>query len=188
VAEDPTPEARPGEPTGLPEPEVGPVVSPTHGRRDNPDELTRKPLAFWDRVKLLIFFSGAFLVIVWAQLSSNPLMSLEEAERTVATTGIGQILLVLVMIEALRQIHFLLAEHVASYHQAWLRLFERTEARTARYSSWTRFRIARVLKWFVGLSVLSMVLAAVFRRGSSGSCRRSCSSSCTCSSQSRSSR
>lgn len=162
MAEDPTPEARPGAPTGLPEPEVGPVVSPTHGRRDNPDELTRKPLAFWDRVKLLIFFTGAFLVIVWAQLSSNPLMSLEEAERTVATTGIGQILLVLVMIEALRQIHFLLAEHVASYHQAWLRLFERTEARTARYSSWTRYRIARVLKWLVGLSVLSMVLAAVF--------------------------
>ena len=30
----------PGEPTGLPEPEVGPVVSPQHGRRDNPDRLT----------------------------------------------------------------------------------------------------------------------------------------------------
>ena len=52
---------------GLPEPEVGPVVSPMHGRRDNPDLLTRKPLMLWDRIKLLIFFSAAFLIIVWAQ-------------------------------------------------------------------------------------------------------------------------
>jgi ATP-dependent Zn protease len=147
---------------GLPEPEVGPVVSPMHGRRDNPDLLTRKPLALWDRVKLLIFFSVAFLIIVWAQASSNPLMTIGEAEKVAANTGIGQILLVLVIIEALRQIHFLLAEHVASYHQMWLRLFARAERWTGRYSAWTRYRIARVLKWVVGLSVLSMVLAAVF--------------------------
>jgi hypothetical protein len=80
----------------------------------------------------------------------------------VAQTGLGQILLALVMVESLRQIHFLLAEHVASYHQAWLRLFSRTEAMTGRYSAWTRFRVARVLKWVVGLTIVSMVLAAVF--------------------------
>ena len=149
-------------PTGLPEPQVGPVVSPTHGRRDNPDELTRKPLVLWDRVKILVFLVVAFNVLIWAELSSNPLMSYAEAERTVAQTGLGQILLALVMVESLRQIHFLLAEHVASYHQAWLRLFSRTEAMTGRYSAWTRFRVARVLKWVVGLTIVSMVLAAVF--------------------------
>ena len=115
---------------GLPEPEVGPVVSPMHGRRDNPDLLTRKPLVLWDRIKLLIFFSAAFLIIVWAQASANPLMTIGEAEKVAANTGIGQILLVLVIIEALRQIHFLLAEHVAGYHQMWLRLFARTERST----------------------------------------------------------
>jgi cell division protease FtsH len=164
VADDATPDSYGGDhgPSGLPEPEVGPVVSPLHGRRDNPDELTRKPLVLWDRVKILVFLVVAINVLIWAQLSSNPLMSFVEAERTVAQTGLGQILLTLVVIEALRQIHFLLAEHVAAYHQAWLRLFSRTERMTGRYSAWTRFRIARVLKWVVGLTIVSMVLAAIF--------------------------
>jgi ATP-dependent Zn protease len=148
--------------TGLPEPEVGPVVSPTHGRRDNPDELTRKPLAFWDRVKILVFLVVMFFALIWAQLAQNPLMTFPEAERTIAQTGLGQILLALIIIEALRQIHFLLAEHVASYHQMWLRLFERTERRASKYSAWTRFRVARVIKWILALTIVSMVLAAIF--------------------------
>ena len=164
MADDTTPEthADPSAPTGLPEPEVGPVVSPTHGRRDNPDELTRKPLAFWDRIKILAFLVALFLVLIWAQVSSNPLMTLAEAEKVVANTGLGQILLVLVMAEALRQIHFMLAEHAAGYHQMWLRLFARQERFAGRFSPWTRFRVSRVLTWVVGLTLLSMVLAAVF--------------------------
>jgi ATP-dependent Zn protease len=148
-------------PSGLPEPQVGPVVSPSHGRRDDPDQLTRKPLVLWDRVKILIFLIAAFLVLVWAQLASNPLMTPIEAERTVALTGFGQILLVLVVLECLRQIHFLLAEHVAAYHQMWLRSFERTERLTGRWSSWTRYRVARVVKWVAGLAIVAMVLSAL---------------------------
>jgi cell division protease FtsH len=148
-------------PTGLPEPEVGPVVSPMHGRRDNPDILTRKPLVFWDRIKLLLFFSAAFGVIVWAQAAQNRLVSFPQAERSAAASGFGQILLVLIMLEALRQIHFVLAEHAAGYHQTWLRLFARTERFTGRYSAWTRYRVARVAKWVIGLVVVSMVLAAI---------------------------
>lgn len=151
----------PGEPTGLPEPEVGPVVSPQHGRRDNPDRLTRKPLVFWDRIKLLLFFSVAFGVIIWAQAASNPLVSLPTAEATAAGSGFGQILLALIALESIRQIHFVLAEHSAGYHQAWLRLFARTEKVSGRWSAWTRYRVARVIKWFVALAVIAMVLAAI---------------------------
>jgi cell division protease FtsH len=160
VADDPTPMAAPEEP-GLPEYGVGPVVSPTHARRDDPDELTRKPLAFWDRAKILVFLLVAFGVLIWAELSSNPLMTLSEAERTVAQTGLGQILIVLVVVECLRQIHFLLAEHVSSYHRMWLRLFHRTERFTNRWSSWTRYRVARVIKWTLFLVLTAMVLSAV---------------------------
>ena len=162
MADDTSHDEQHHEVTGLPEPEVGPVVSPTHGRRDNPDELTRKPLAFWDRVKILVFLVVMFFALIWAQLAQNPLMTFAEAERTVAQTGLGQILLALVIIEALRQIHFLLAEHVGPYHQMWLRLFERTEKRASRYSPWTRFRVARVIKWLLALTIVSMVLAAIF--------------------------
>ncbi len=154
-------ESLPGGATGLPEPEVGPVVSPTHGRRDNPDLLTRKPLVLWDRIKLLLFFGAAFGIIVWAQAAQNPLVSLPQAEQSAAASGFGQILLVLIVLEALRQIHFVLAEHSAGYHQAWLRLFARTERFTGRYSAWTRYRVARVLKWVFTLAVVSMVLAAI---------------------------
>ncbi|MGD9957706.1 MAG: ATPase, partial [Candidatus Nanopelagicales bacterium] len=151
----------PGLPTGLPEPEAGPVVSPQHGRRDNPDRLTRKPLVFWDRIKLLLFFGVAFGIIIWAQAAQNPLVSFPTAEQSAAASGFGQILLVLIALESLRQIHFVLAEHSASYHQAWLRLFARTEKVSNRWSAWTRYRVARVVKWVVGLAVVSMVLAAI---------------------------
>lgn len=160
MADDLTPMAEPEEP-GLPEYGVGPVVSPTRARRDDPDELTRKPLVFWDRAKILVFLLVAFGVLIWAQLSSNPLMTLSDAERTVAQTGLGQILLVLVVVECLRQIHFLLAEHVSSYHRMWLRLFHRTERLTGRWSAWTRFRVARVVKWTTGIVLTAMVLSAV---------------------------
>ncbi|MCA0330078.1 MAG: AAA family ATPase [Actinobacteria bacterium] len=150
----------PGLPTGLPEPAVGPVVSPLHGRRDNPDELTRKPLAFWDRIKLLLFFGIAFELIAWAQASNNPLLDVSAAERATAATGFGQILLVLIVLEALRQIHFVLAENVAAYHQLWVRAFARTERLSGRFNPWTRYRIARVIKWVVGLAVIAMVLSA----------------------------
>jgi len=150
------------EPTGLPEPEVGPVVSPTHGRRDNPDILTRKPLALWDRVKILIFLSACFTVLIWAQLSANPLISFGEAEKIVANTGLGQILLVLIIVEAIRQIHFLLSENVAEYNQLWLRFFSKGEKVASGLSPWTRYRLSRVLKWIAGLTLISMVLAAVF--------------------------
>ena len=150
----------PGLPTGLPEPAVGPVVSPLHGRRDNPDELTRKPLAFWDRIKLLLFFGIAFELIAWAQASNNPLLDVSAAERATAATGFGQILLVLIVLEALRQIHFVLAENVAAYHQLWVRAFARTERFSGRFNPWTRYRIARVIKWVVGLAVIAMVLSA----------------------------
>ncbi len=150
------------EPTGLPEPEVGPVVSPTHGRRDNPDILTRKPLAFWDRIKILLFLVVCFTVLIWAQLSANPLISFSEAEKIVANTGLGQILLVLIIVEAIRQIHFLLSENVAEYNQLWVRLFSKSEKFASRFTPWTRYRMARVFKWIVGLTLISMVLAAVF--------------------------
>jgi ATP-dependent Zn protease len=150
----------PGVPTGLPEPAVGPVVSPLHGRRDNPDELTRKPLVFWDRIKLLLFFGIAFELIAWAQASNNPLLDVAGAERATAATGFGQILLVLIVLEALRQIHFVLAENVAGYHQLWVRAFARTERFSGRFNPWTRYRIARVIKWVVGLAVIAMVLSA----------------------------
>lgn len=150
------------EPTGLPEPQTGPVVSPMHGRRGGSETLTRKPLAFWDRIKMLIFVAVCFAILVWAQLSSSPLMSFSEAEKTVSATGLGQVLLILIIIEALRQIHFLLAEHVAAYNQLWLRQFSRTETFAGRFSPWTRYRISRVTKWVVSLSLISMVLAAIF--------------------------
>jgi len=150
-------------PSGLPEPQVGPFVSPTHGRRNDSDRLTRKPLVLWDRIRLDLFFVVAFLIVLWSQASGNPLMGIGEAEKTAASTGIGQVLLVLIVIESLRQVHFLLAENVASYHQAWMRMFARTEHFGSRYSSWTRFRMARLFKWVVTLSVISMVLASVFK-------------------------
>ena len=99
-------------------------------------------------------------------------MNLPTAEASAAGSGFGQILLVLIALESLRQIHFVLAEHSAGYHQAWLRLFARTEKMSSRWSAWNRYRLARVFKW-----VVVIALGAVRPRGRSPAPRRSSRSS-----------
>jgi len=127
-----------------------------------PDELTRKPLVLWDRVKILAFLLVAFGVLIWAQLSSNPLMTPSEAERTVAQTGLGQILLVLVVVEwpASDPLPAGRARVVVPTGCG-------CACSTAPRGSPTggapgpRYRVARVLKWTVGLVLTAMVLSAV---------------------------
>ena len=74
-------ESLPGGATGLPEPEVGPVVSPMHGRRDNPDLLTRKPLVLWDRIKLLLYEHGGY--VLWCKRLERGTLELPHGEGAV---------------------------------------------------------------------------------------------------------
>ena len=62
-----------------PDHDTGPVPPPQYRRRErDEDRLTRKPLAFWDRVKFLVLLAGAFGVFVWAAMSDNALLPFGE--------------------------------------------------------------------------------------------------------------
>ena len=178
-------------------------LRPPDGRLRDEDRRTRKPLAFWDRVKFLLLLTAFWFILLWSTKSGNPLISWSDAFRIEARAGAW--VLVLIGLEVLRQIHFLISEHWAGYHYFWTyRVFGGTERLThRRLSDWTRFRLWRLITWVFWIAVLAVVLGRVKHdipggrpaqpaRATSGArCRswRSWSSSCSswCSSSPRSS-
>src|SRR5437899_3071725 len=86
---------RPDEPTAPPE---------FKSRPRDEDRLTRKPLAWWDRVKLLALFLGGWLVLLWGNLANyDPIITFGDA--VAQTLRSGTWLLVLAGLEVIRQIH-----------------------------------------------------------------------------------
>jgi ATP-dependent Zn protease len=145
-----------------PDHDRGPTPPPEYKSRPRDDELTtRKPLAPWDRVKLLLLVVALFVFFFWGALSDNPIISVRDAFWN--TVHARWWLLALFVIEALRQLHFVICERNAAYHKFWKeRVFGGIDQRFAGVNDWTRFRIARTLKWLVVLVVLDLVLAAAF--------------------------
>jgi hypothetical protein len=112
------------------------------------DRPTRKRLPFWDRVKFLFLFAIAWLVLVWATIADFP-GGMPFAEAALIQLTEARWLLILAGVELLRQLHFLVSEFWSGYHRFWTHRvfggFERVTHR--RLSDWTRFRLARMLKW-----------------------------------------
>jgi ATP-dependent Zn protease len=65
-------------------------------------------------------------------------------------------------VEFLRQTHFLIAELASPYHGFWQKYFAFTDRQIHRLSDWTRFRLSRVLKWILFITLLSIVLGAIY--------------------------
>ncbi len=136
-------------------------LRPPGGRPRDEDRRTRKPLAFWDRIKFLLLLTVFWFVLLWSTKSGNPLVSWSDAFRIEARAGAW--VLVLIGLEALRQIHFLISEHSARYHYFWThRVFGGTERITHRkLSDWTRFRLWRLFTWVFWIAVIAVVLGRV---------------------------
>jgi hypothetical protein len=98
-------------PAGTPE-----GLRPPEGRPRDDDRPTRKPLPLWDRIKLLLLLTVLWFLLVWSQMG-NPLVSWSDAFRIESRSGAW--ILVLIGLELLRQVHFLISEHWAAYHQFW---------------------------------------------------------------------
>ena len=85
----------------------------------------RTPAHFWDRIRLLVFLLGAFLVLVLADVSANN-MSFRSALQD--QVGKRWWLLVLAAIETLRQLHYYLQEQSKGYYRFWRNTLDREEA------------------------------------------------------------
>ena len=145
------------EPVGL-APPGGPLRFESRVRDE--DRLTRKPQGLWDRVKILLWPLGAWFLFVLADLGENPILPFSEAVNRQLTAKWW--LLALAGLETARQLHYLVSERSAGYHQFWTqRVFGRLEKRSGRIDDWTRFRIARAAKFVFLFIVVDLIVAAV---------------------------
>ncbi len=138
-------------------------VSQLENRPSRPrdtDRKTRIHLSFYDRIKFLLLFAITFLVLTWSSLAENPILSVEDGLRNTANSKSW--LIVLAVIEVIRQIHFILAEVLAPYHGIWKRYFDFVDRQIHRLSDWTRFRISRAIKWALIVFLLAVILGAIY--------------------------
>ena len=127
---------------------------PTSRKRDS-DRKTRIHLSIYDRCKFLILFTTVFLVLVWSALADNPLLNFKDAVIEIRTTKFW--LIALVLVECIRQVHFLIAEFAAPYHGIWQKYFSFTDRMLHKLSDWTRYRLSRVIKWILMIFLLAVV-------------------------------
>ncbi|MDP8971348.1 MAG: AAA family ATPase [Actinomycetota bacterium] len=153
-------EPKPG--LAWPSHDSGPVPPPEYRSRQRDDERhTRKPMALWDRVKLLLLVAVIFALLLSNTTSTNPIIGWNDAVN--ATVRSAAWLLVLAALEVVRQLHYLVSEHWAGYHRFWTsKVLGGFERRAGRMNDWTRFRVGRVLKLCFVLLILDLVLAALF--------------------------
>jgi len=122
---------------------------------------TRRPLAWWDRIKFLLLLGVLFLFFVGAEIADNPLLPVSEAFR-IAVDKYWWIL-ALLGLELLRQVHFLACERSPRYYHFWRdRMFAGWNRKVSRFDAYNRYRVARALKWVVAIAVLWLVVARLF--------------------------
>jgi cell division protease FtsH len=129
---------------------------PDHGP-DDFDRPTRPKLKLWDRIKFIVLFIVVWFMLVWAAMATNPILPFVDAMRMQVQDAAW--LLVLLGLEVARQAHFLVSERSAAYHAFWInRVFGGSERFTQRrFSDWTRYRLARVIKWTVFFALFIFV-------------------------------
>ncbi len=131
------------------------------GRPRDTDSLTRKRLPLWDRIKWLVVLAALWLILVWSVMANDPLVGFVDAMRIEVSTGWW--VFVLAGLEVLHQIHFLISEHSAAYHQFWMNkvwgAFSRLTNR--KLSAWAQFRIGRLIRWVVVIAVIAIVAGKI---------------------------
>ncbi len=150
-------EDKPG--LGWPDHDSGPTPPRDYKSRErDEDRRTRKPLALWDRVKIIVLLVGAWGVLAWGTAAGNPLISFEDA--VLMTLESQGWLLVLAGLELVRQIHYLISERWSRYHRFWTEtVFGGLERRVGRLNDWNRYRLARALKFLFVLVIVDLVAA-----------------------------
>lgn len=140
------------------------TIAPTREFTSRPREserTTRRPLAWWDRVKFLLLLAGLFGFFVAAEMADNPLLPFREAFDI--TLESKWWIIVLFGLEVVRQIHYLLCERSTRYYAIWReQIVRRWNHRIGRINAYNRYRIARALKVLLVIAVALLVLARIF--------------------------
>ena len=136
-------------------------MSQLESRPRDSDRKTRVHLSLFDRAKFLLLFGLVFLILVWAAMASDPLLSLSDAAITEFNARLW--IIVLAGVEVIRQIHFFFAEKAAGYHRIWQRYFALVDKTIHRISDWNRYRLSRAIKALLMVALLAVVLGAIYK-------------------------
>src|SRR5262249_34286881 len=99
--------------------------------------------------------------MVSAKTSDNPIMSVHDAIDIVARDK--RWLIWLMLVEVLRQLHYIVSEHWADWNEFFgNRIFGTFNRRASHMNDWNRFRLARTCKWVAGLVIVSVVAGELF--------------------------
>ena len=132
----------------------------TNSRVRDEDRRTRIHLSVYDRIKFLGLFTLVFFVLVWAAMADNPLLNFKDGVSQIFTSR--KWLVLLFIIELVRQLHFALAELLAPYHGIWQKYFNLVDRIVHKVSDWNRYRLSRVIKGLLAIAMLAVVLGAVY--------------------------
>ncbi len=125
------------------------------------DRKTRVHLSLYDRSKFVILFALVFFILVWADMSDNPILGFSDAVRGNADSRWW--IFPLLAIELIRQTHFLLSELLAPYHGIWQKYFKFIDRLIHKLSDWTRYRLSRIIKYLLLLSLLAVILGSIYK-------------------------
>lgn len=121
---------------------------------------TRRPADAWDRLKILVLLGIVIGAILGTRINP-PFDPASEVIREFLGEPIGILLVTLFGLELLRQIHYLVSERWSAYHRFWQQgVFGSLERLSGRVKPWTRFRLARLVRW--GIYLLIYAFAAVY--------------------------
>ncbi|MEM8924778.1 MAG: AAA family ATPase [Actinomycetota bacterium] len=122
----------------------------------------RRPMAFFDRARILAILVGWFAFSLWRLRNSQPALTFGDA--VIEQLRTQSWLVGLAGIELVRQSHYLVSERSARYNHFWMdRVWGGIDRWKDRRDPWLRYRTARYTKWAFAYLVLSLFLAN--RRG-----------------------
>lgn len=136
-------------------------MSQIQSRPRDSERKTRVHLSLFDRSKFLLLFGFVFVLLVWAALANDPLISFNDSAIGVLNSK-GWIL-ILTGVEIVRQIHFFFSERAAGYHGIWQRYFAFVDRTIRRISDWNRYRLSRVIKSLLFIGLVAVVLGAIYK-------------------------
>ncbi len=159
-----SPPVMPGPPQ-YPEYPGGVTVMPTTSEIWEPPKPPAKPrraVPIFDRVKILVILGAVFVFLLWRLRSDQPAYTFGDALITQLQRS-GWIL-VLALIEVLRQLHYLVSEQNAKYNHFWVEtVWGGLDRWKDRRDPWLRYRTARYTKFLAAYLIFSAILAN--RRG-----------------------
>jgi cell division protease FtsH len=125
---------------------------------------TRRPVAPWDRLKFSLLFILLWFVLVWYEMSLNPILGFSAAARQQlqVNSGTGRWLVLLLAFEVIRQLSYLVAEHSRFYYRLSSGAAGRGDQISHQMSDYTRFRLSRTVKWLVVIAIVAIILGLVY--------------------------